>query len=727
MLDNNPHLSTYPEIWGGIECTINRVKDSFTDQLIHSNHYERTNDIEHFASLGIKALRYPVLWEFHQSNAITKNPWDWTTQQLHIIKNNNVKPIIGLLHHGSGPRFTNLYDRHFAEQLAEYAYKVASAFPWIENYTPVNEPLTTARFSGLYGFWFPHYTNDFSFVTMLLNQLKATILAMKAIRKVNPNAKLIQTEDLTKIHSTSLLRYQADFENQRRWLTYDILCGKLNSEHPLWKYFISIGITEETLFFFIENKCAPDILGVNYYVTSERYLDEQVEKYSICTHGGNTKHKYADVEAVRVGKVTGIKKLLQEVWNRYQIPIVITEAHLSCTREEQMRWFKEVWDTSCALCKKNIPIQAVTAWSLLGSFNWNSLLTREDNYYESGVFDIRGQTLRSTALVKLIQSLSTKKAYHHPVLKEKGWWHRNDRFINCSVEEKPSTRTFSTYSQPILIIGKNGTLAQAFAKICDQRAISFKALSRHELNIVEKKDIEKIINLYKPWAVINAAGYVRVDDAETDIQNCFRINTHAPALLAEACKQHDIQFMTFSSDLVFDGNKKTPYMEEDEVQPLNIYGKSKAAAEKKVLNINPLTLLIRTSAFFGPWDQYNFAFHILNTLQEKRTCAVATDVAISPTYVPDLVHAALDIFIDEEKGVWHMSNKGTLTWADFACEIAERGGYEKKFLVIKKAAEMNWKAQRPMYSPLQSIKGIELPSFDDALHRYFKDKTYYCN
>ena len=193
-----------PEVWGGIECTINRVEDNFRDQLLYSGHYTRPGDIEHFAGLGIKKLRYPVLWEFHQPVENATIDWSWTENQLQSIRDNNITPIAGLVHHGSGPAFTDLLDKKFPDKLAAYAEAVAKKFTWIEFYTPVNEPLTTARFSGLYGLWYPHNKDEISFIKMLLNQLKGVVLSMQAIRKINPNAKLVQTEDLGKTYSTKM-------------------------------------------------------------------------------------------------------------------------------------------------------------------------------------------------------------------------------------------------------------------------------------------------------------------------------------------------------------------------------------------------------------------------------------------------------------------------------------------------------------------------------------------
>src|SRR5690606_3248824 len=113
----------------------------------------------------------------------------------------------------------------FPTGLSNFAASVARRFPWIDYYTPVNEPLTTARFTSLYGLWYPHEMSDRAFATALINEIKGVVLSMREIRKINPQAKLVQTEDLAKIYSTPRLQYQADFENHRRWLTWDLLCG----------------------------------------------------------------------------------------------------------------------------------------------------------------------------------------------------------------------------------------------------------------------------------------------------------------------------------------------------------------------------------------------------------------------------------------------------------------------------------------------------------------------
>jgi dTDP-4-dehydrorhamnose reductase len=597
---------------------------------------------------------------------------------------------------------------------------VAERFPHINYYTPVNEPLTTARFCGLYGIWYPHKKDDQSFCRILLNECKATVLAMQEIRRVNPNAKLVQTEDLGKIHSTSLLKYQADFENQRRWLAFDILSGKVNPKHCLWNYLLSAGIKPFELHFFIANPCKPDIMGLNHYLTSERYLDENVNNYPADTIGSNFTHQYADVEAVRVGTIIpdGPYNLLKEAWERYQIPMAVTEVHLNCTREEQMRWLSTMWNAAVELKNNGVNIQAITPWALLGSFGWNRLLTVPNGEYEPGVFDLSTGTPRPTALVKMIKAYQQYQNFEHPLINGQGWWQRNHRVVYG--KERLSDSVADTHiGPPLLIVGKSGTLANAFARICEARGIYYEIVGRDELDVTNPRQIEKVIIKKAPWAIVNTAGFVRVDDAEMDFGSCFAINTDGAVNLAINCEKYGIKLLTFSSDLVFDGLKTSPYTEQDSKRPLNVYGQSKALAEERISQYNRNALIIRTSAFFGPWDNYNFITVALNTLKSGNSFTAIKDVQISPTYVPDLVNMSLNLMIDDERGIWHLSNTGQISWSDLGFAIAERGGYKTSLIKPKPLNHFKYPAKRPVYSVLSSQHGNMLPPLDDALNRYF--------
>src|SRR5690349_7416184 len=175
-----------PELWAGIECTVNRVGDCYFDQLERNGHAARESDLEMIAALGIRTVRYPVLWERCAPAGLERADWAWADARLARLGELGIKPIVGLLHHGSGPRHTSLIDPAFAGEFADYARAVAERYEWVTDYTPINEPLTTARFSGLYGHWYPHACDGLAFAQAVLNECRATVMAMRAIRRVNP-------------------------------------------------------------------------------------------------------------------------------------------------------------------------------------------------------------------------------------------------------------------------------------------------------------------------------------------------------------------------------------------------------------------------------------------------------------------------------------------------------------------------------------------------------------
>ncbi len=721
------------EVWGGVECTVNRVGDEYFNQLECNGHARRLDDLELFAQLGIHAIRYPILWEQIAPNGLENADWSWADERLERLRELGIRPIVGLVHHGSGPRDTSLVDPQFPEKLALFARAVAQRYPWVMHYTPVNEPLTTARFSGMYGHWYPHGRDDLTFGRTLLFQCLGIAKAMKAIRAVNPNAQLVQTEDLGKIYSTPLLAYQAQLENERRWLSFDLLCGRVSPAHSMWDYVRDCGMTEAELEWFVLNPCPPDIIGINHYVYSDRFLDERLERYPPQFHGGNGKHAYTDIEAVHViaQEPDNPKVLLQETWQRYGRAIAVTEAHLGSTREEQLRWFKEIWDAAKSLQQEGVDIRAVTAWSLLGTYDWNCLVTRMNGHYEPGVFDVRSPQPRSTALAQMLRDLSDERDLNHPLLDAPGWWRRSERLlyppVSCgssnsapSTANPKSTIENSKSIRPLAIAGAAGTLGRAFARICDIRGIPYRLLTRQEMDITNPESVNRLLTELNPWAVVNTAGYVRVDDAEREAYLCRRINADGAAILATVCLELEIGLVTFSSDLVFDGNRAAPYLESDAVAPLNVYGHSKAMAEKWVLTTHTRSLVIRTSAFFGPWDEYNFLRIALSTLASGRSFVAADDSVVSPTYVPDLVNATLDLLIDGECGLWHLANSGAISWADLARKVANKVGLDPKRIEARPKAAQGLVARRPAYSALGSERGVLLPDLDQAISSYLQ-------
>ena len=705
------------ELWGGVECTINRVRDDYFEQLDRCGHTSRLDDLDQFAELGIKALRQPVLWERTAPGSLKDADWNFADQRLSRLRALNIRPIIGLIHHGSGPANTSLLDNDFPTKLANYARIVAERYTWVDDYTPVNEPLTTARFSALYGHWYPHARNDRAFVTALLHQCRATVLAMREIRKLNPLARLIQTDDLGKTFSTRTLAYQAEFENERRWLSWDLLCGRVGSTHPLWEYLLSAGADTREVLWFQENSCPPDVIGVNYYLSSERFLDEDVMCYPTEPQGSNGWHTYVDVLAVRARAegAAGPRQILREALDRYGLPVAVTEVHNGCTREEQLRWLVEVWEATCELRADGADIPAITLWSLLGAHDWNSLVTCKNDHYEPGVFDIRSARPRATAIAKIAKSLAEGKHPEHPLLSVPGWWHRPERMIYAAHESQPGA--YHAVS-PLLISGGGGNLARAFSRACTARGIPHRLLLSSELDITRSHSISSALDEFHPWGVVNCAGYVWVDDAELETERCRLENSKGPALLAAECARRNVPMLTFSSDLVFDGTKAAPYVESDSVSPLSVYGRSKAEAEEHVLRCGPTALVIRSSTFFSAFDDRNFVTLALRTIATGKRFRAAADYLFSPTYVPDLVNAALDLLIDGEHGIWHLANVGATSWAGLAQRAACAAGLDENLVQPVTLDELALPAPRPSFSVLASEKAWIMPSLDSAIERY---------
>lgn len=417
------------EIWGGHECTVNRIGDVWRDQTRLSGHQDRIEDLDLFASLGVKAIRYPVLWERTETSPGVYD-WSWADARLQRLRDLGVRPVVGLLHHGSGPAWTDLLDPEFPDKFAAFASAVAQRYPWVQDWTPVNEPLTTARFSALYGLWFPHRANERDFWRALASQLIGVRAAMRAIRTVNPQARLIQTEDFGQTWSTEVCADQARYDNDRRFATWEVLTGRLTKTHPLSSSLDSLGLSD--LFAtFRDDPCTPDVLGMNHYVTSDRFLDHRLERYPSHVHGGNGLIAYADVEAVRV--VEDLPRPwsggFAELWNRYRIPIAVTECHLGSTTDEQVWWLEACWDAAIAARRDGAEVVAVTPWALLGSQDWDSLLTRFAGHYEPGVFDVSHGHPQPTPLAALVRQLALDGASTDRPDTERGWWRKPSRLL----------------------------------------------------------------------------------------------------------------------------------------------------------------------------------------------------------------------------------------------------------------------------------------------------------
>ncbi len=420
---------TAVEIWGGMECTINRVHEEYFDQYAWSGHRTRlSEDVASIASLGIKTLRTALHWEYFEAT----QDWTFFDQTMEELKRKDIVPVVGLLHHGSGPRQTDLLDSDFPGKLAAYALQVAERYPSVVQYTPVNEPNTTSRFACLYGHWYPHHRSMESYIRALVNQIKATVLSMQAIRTVQPLAELVYTEDGGGIFSTPAMEAFRIAREHRRWLGTDLLCGLVTAGHPLFPLLLKSGFSADEILWFSENTCPPGVIGLNYYLTSDRFLDDRVELYPASFHGGDSgSDPLVDIEAVRVRPegIRGIEAVLREAWDRYRIPVAITEVHLGGESDDQLRWLSEVYAQAQAAARSGVDVRAVTIWALFGSWNWTTLCTRDVSFYEAGVFALVHGSPEPTPLAEFVRHLAAGSPYAHPALMQTAWWNKPSRIV----------------------------------------------------------------------------------------------------------------------------------------------------------------------------------------------------------------------------------------------------------------------------------------------------------
>lgn len=269
----------------------------------------------------------------------------------------------------------------------------------------------------------------------------------------------------------------------------------------------------------------------------------------------------------------------------------------------------------------------------------------------------------------------------------------------------------------ILCFGKNGQLSRELSK-----SDSVINVGRNEVNLLHSKACEEIIYKYKPVAVINAAAYTAVELAEEEIEKAYAINAYAPGSMARACADLNIPFVHISTDFVFNGSGNSPWKEEDAVDPLNVYGKTKALSENLVLNTGGRNVILRTSWVFSPFGK-NFLKTILKASVSKSSLKIVYDQIGGPTPAADLAEAVihiLNVMNEENKaGIYHFAGAPYTNWADFAEIIVSEAG---KDMVIEKIKSTDYQSQviRPINSRLNCEKFVRefqypLPCWNEGI------------
>jgi dTDP-4-dehydrorhamnose reductase len=258
----------------------------------------------------------------------------------------------------------------------------------------------------------------------------------------------------------------------------------------------------------------------------------------------------------------------------------------------------------------------------------------------------------------------------------------------------------------VLITGSHGQLGKSLSKeLCDSR-IEFLALSRSELEIRSVSEVNAALDRFKPNYIVNTAAFTNVDRAESEGFECEDINARGPSVLAEACHRNKITLIQISTDYVFDGNKTTPYNEDDIVNPINNYGKSKALGEFNVEKaLKNDYYILRTSWLYSEFGK-NFAKTIARkAIESKAVVNVVSDQFGQPTFAGDLSLQIIKIMSQKpEAGIYNATNSGVASWFEFAQCIFEELGEDRDRVQPVSSSEIQSAAARPRYSVLSHKK-----------------------
>jgi len=256
----------------------------------------------------------------------------------------------------------------------------------------------------------------------------------------------------------------------------------------------------------------------------------------------------------------------------------------------------------------------------------------------------------------------------------------------------------------ILLLGHKGMLG---TDLLTQMRLHHEVvgMDKEEIDITSADDCAKAIEQTAPQIVINAAGYTNVDGCENAKEECFAVNAEALKNIAAACHRKNIRIIHFSTDYVFNGTGSAPYKEDDDCDPLNTYGASKLAGEHYLQTLAQNYIIIRTAWLYGV-NGKNFVRTILEKAKTTPRLTVVDDQLGSPTYTKDLA-AAVDLLIEKNaQGIFHVTNRGSCSWYQFAVKILQESGIENVEVSPIKSDQLARTAKRPAYSVLSMQKFI---------------------
>ena len=276
----------------------------------------------------------------------------------------------------------------------------------------------------------------------------------------------------------------------------------------------------------------------------------------------------------------------------------------------------------------------------------------------------------------------------------------------------------------ILIFGATGLLGKALMRgqPSDTKVVG---LGSADADIRSKSDVDRVMHLHEPDWVVHAAAYTDVDGCESHEQSAWDVNCTGAVNVVGSAKAANARVLFLSTDYVFDGTKRTAYETGDLRTPQGVYGKTKAAAEERILDVMPSCCILRTSWVFGVGGKC-FPDTILKLAESRKELEVVDDQRGCPTYTVDLAQIIYKLIWLDAKGVVHGTNRGECSWYEFASELVREAGFSTKVMPTTSEKFIR-PAPRPKYSvlspaSLERLK-IEMPSWQNALGRYLSERN----
>jgi beta-glucosidase len=346
----------------GIECSCPTIEgpDGTTlrvDQLRDTGHYEMwKTDLKLVRELNLRYLRYgPPIYKIWTA----PGQYDWSQLDpiMSEMRRLGIVPIIDLLHFGLPDFLRDFQNPDWPDRFAEYAHAFAERYPWVRYYTPVNEIYVTALFSAAFGWWNERQQSDFAFVTNIKHCVKGSILAMKAILDLRPDAIFIFSESTEYVHPGSPdLVQQAHFMNERRFLSLDLLFAH-DVSATMYRYVLANNISAEEYNWFMEqrNLRTHCIMGTDYYITNEHILKP-------------------DGRSIGAGDVYGYYVITRQYFDRYRLPVMHTETNR--TAQHAVEWLWKEWMNLLRLREDGVPIIGFTWFGLVDMKDWDTALTK---------------------------------------------------------------------------------------------------------------------------------------------------------------------------------------------------------------------------------------------------------------------------------------------------------------------------------------------------------------